>query len=169
MTYPTDFRALCARVLKAEELILPGGGDFWKDHEEEAQAISRLMSDIRAALAAPQQGASITLEQLDDLCSEHGFHYDDDESLDVLRDVVSAALIRYGAQAVPVPVAERPWEREGWCDSKGRCWLCQGPRQGLEAPTWRLVRHGEGGWDFTRYPRAIFLPHWALPLPEAQP
>ena len=23
---------------------------------------------------------------------------------------------------VPVPVAERPWEREGWCDEQGRCW-----------------------------------------------
>ncbi len=57
MTHPTDFRSLCARVLKAEELILPGGGDFWKDHEEEAQALSRLMCDIRAALAVPQQGA----------------------------------------------------------------------------------------------------------------
>lgn len=22
----------------------------------------------------------------------------------------------------PVPVAERPWERDGWCDEQGRCW-----------------------------------------------
>lgn len=26
------------------------------------------------------------------------------------------------ANCLPVPVAERPWEREGWCDAEGRCW-----------------------------------------------
>lgn len=30
-------------------------------------------------------------------------------------------LARWGRPAVePVPVSERPWEREGWCDAKGQ-------------------------------------------------
>lgn len=27
---------------------------------------------------------------------------------------------------VPVPVSEKPWERPGWCDKRGRCWWSAG-------------------------------------------
>ena len=33
-----------------------------------------------------------------------------------IRDLLAQ---RYPA---PVPVSERPWERDGWCDAEGRCW-----------------------------------------------
>ncbi|MEB3319340.1 MAG: hypothetical protein VKI63_00175 [Cyanobium sp.] len=168
-----DFRALCARVLKAEELILPGGGDFWKGYEEEAQALSRLMSDIRAALSAPQQGAPSD-EELDalerqcwmatgvsdDSCCEYVFNH---------RAFARALLARFGSPA-PVPVAERlpgagdcalwPGEAVGepWCwfgrltdDDSGayfewiQCW----PKYGLG--------NGYTHWH----------PWWVLPLPES--
>jgi len=28
------------------------------------------------------------------------------------------------AKAWVVPVNEQPWNRPGWCDAEGRCWLC---------------------------------------------
>lgn len=34
-----------------------------------------------------------------------------------------AVLERWGnLKAEPVPVSEKPWERPGWCDERGRCW-----------------------------------------------
>jgi hypothetical protein len=37
----------------------------------------------------------------------------------------------------PVAVSERPWEREGWCDDEGRCWLRR--RYEKDGVTWRLM------------------------------
>jgi hypothetical protein len=56
----------------------------------------------------------------------------------------------------PVPVAERPWEREGWCDAEGRCWWFN--HAGI--PEWQLASDGPYG-DFS-------LPHHALPVPGAE-
>jgi hypothetical protein len=55
----------------------------------------------------------------------------------------------------PVPVSERPWEREkGWNDPDGECWWC--PPDG--PPYWQMANPAMvyGGW---------LLPHHALPLP----
>ena len=62
----------------------------------------------------------------------------------------AAALLREPAPA-PVPVSERPWEREGWCTDWGWCWVCV-----------------QGRWlrDYPQnYLNAACLPHWALPQP----
>jgi hypothetical protein len=60
----------------------------------------------------------------------------------------------------PIPVAERPWEREGFCDAEGRCWFSPWHQQGY-APNWRLIepylRHFSDAWC---------LPAAAIPLPE---
>ena len=64
------------------------------------------------------------------------------------------------APVVPVPVAERPWEREGWCDGQGRCWFFS-PRFNTwswERPPVALTR-GVG--------RFLSLPAHAIPLPQA--
>ena len=61
----------------------------------------------------------------------------------------------------PVPVSERPWERDGWCDELGRCWLLLCPDDGFHLPNWKLDRpsHHE-------LPNgAVSLPAHALPLP----
>jgi hypothetical protein len=88
----------------------------------------------------------------------------------------AAALLRQSAPA-PVPVAERPWEREGWCDAEGRCWLLATED---EYPQWRLHSvegHQPGGsmiWvpvDSTTgamvdtFYASHCLPHWAIPQP----
>jgi hypothetical protein len=57
----------------------------------------------------------------------------------------------------PIPVAERPWEREGFCDARGLCW-------------W-TVRTGEV-WTLCRpSARATYgwmLPFFAIPLPAQE-
>jgi hypothetical protein len=60
--------------------------------------------------------------------------------------------------AVPVAVAERPWEREGWCDAEGRCWWSHGP-----TPTARWSLLPIDGMDDAR---GWLLPHWAIPIPQ---
>jgi hypothetical protein len=77
-----------------------------------------------------------------------------------------AALARYGTPAnQPVPVSERPWEREGWCDAEGQCWWFH-----------KATRHTNAGWipatheDIELVGAEFFshsLPHNALPTPEA--
>ncbi len=72
-------------------------------------------------------------------------------------DAIFVALNRLGRPAIkPVPVAERPWEREGWCDDNGWCW-------GFDAddtdPCW--VFDKPESWSCWTHS----LPHNALPLP----
>ena len=70
-------------------------------------------------------------------------------------------LARWGRPTIePVPVAERPWEREGWCDAEGRCWFGAPDRPGALAC-----------WDLDLEPAAddtSSLPHHALPVPGAE-
>jgi hypothetical protein len=77
-----------------------------------------------------------------------------------LGDAIAAGRAALAAEppapaAVPVAVAERPWEREGWCDVEGRCWWFN--RAGI--PEWQLADGGPYG-DFC-------LPHWAIPDPQS--
>ena len=59
----------------------------------------------------------------------------------------------------PVPVSERPWEREGWCDVEGRFWAEHISRSGVAS--WRCAAASDlGGWAVR------CLPAHALPLPE---
>lgn len=82
---------------------------------------------------------------------------------------VREALARWVTTPTPVAVAERPWERDGWCDADGRCWfyrpaeipcrlangmLC---RWVLDTPD----RDGEPNHD------THSLPFYSLPLPAA--
>jgi len=90
-----------------------------------------------------------------------------DEDLYDLADVFNGdpvpamrrALELWGRPAIePVPVAERPWEREkGWRDPDGECWWCppDGPLY------WQMANPAMvyGGW---------LLPAHALPVPYAE-
>jgi hypothetical protein len=73
------------------------------------------------------------------------------------QDAELAAL-----RGMPVAVSERPWERKGWCDAEGRCWL--------GSPGNRLNDHG---WVYRKpcelLHQTVSLPHDALPLPAPQP
>jgi len=68
------------------------------------------------------------------------------------------ALARWGRPAIePVPVSEKPWEREGWCDSDGWCWRFDA--DGTD-PCWSFDRP-EAWVCWTHVP-----PHYALPTPQ---
>lgn len=96
------------------------------------------------------------------------------ENLPPLIDRARAVLTRYGAQAVPVPVAER-LPGEGDCNSEGEVWI-ESPGLSYaigdtgdydwEPAKWELRQYDE--YDAKQLNRR-WLPHWALPLPEAQP
>ena len=62
--------------------------------------------------------------------------------------------------AQPVAVSERPWERKGWCDEQGRCWMGD-PGGGEFIPSWRLCRAEDAP------SMKVLLPANALPTPEA--
>lgn len=161
MTHPTDFRTLCAELL--EQL-----GQDWDD-----EISAPLAARASAALAAQQQGApsdedilylaqSLKLYAIQAV--EQGpIIYDIERQ--ALLDLVRLALTRYGAQAVPVAVAER-LPGKGDCDAEGRCWWLKeraNPDHDLLMPTWHLQRQGPAGTTFFRFTH--WLPHWALPLP----
>ena len=73
----------------------------------------------------------------------------------------------------PVPESERPWERPGWRDREGRCWVgypAEWDPAGYYAscsewvltdPTYICSRKD----DCAEF--AVVLPHWSLPLPAA--
>lgn len=73
---------------------------------------------------------------------------------------VADELLRQALANAPAPVLtrERPWEREGWCDEQGRCWMGD-PGGGKFIPSWRLC----SPWDFCNLKWS--LPHWAIPVP----
>lgn len=79
----------------------------------------------------------------------------------------------------PVPVSERPWEREGWCDVDGRCWLLT---EDDYYPQWRfhsiknaqlngaliMVTEDTSPMSFDSFYASHCLPAHALPLPAGE-
>jgi hypothetical protein len=138
----TDFRALCAELANH----LQGRKDLecgWPGEDPEQDLLDR----ARTALAEPEPEGP-TVMQILALSDEI-----EAEELGTI-DLVRRALARWGRPTIePVPMAERPWEREGWCDAEGRCWWFN--HAGI--PEWQLASDGPYG-DFS-------LPHHALPIP----
>ena len=60
---------------------------------------------------------------------------------------------------VPVAVSERPWDRDGWSDEEGQCWMGD-PGGGEFIPSWRLCRPDDAP------NMKVSLPANALPLPQ---
>lgn len=79
----TDFRALCAELHAAFNT-------YAVDEVHHA-----LLERARAELAKPEPEGP-TLAELDDLCAEHGFHYEDGDSLKCLLLIIADALARWG-------------------------------------------------------------------------
>ena len=79
--------------------------------------------------------------------------------------VVRVALQLWGSPPIePVPASKKPWEREGWCDEAGKCWLFRnaGDCPLLETAGWELKQPEP--WDVVC--NLLSLPHWALPVPN---
>jgi len=79
------------------------------------------------------------------------------QRLVALLEQLSAAALH------PVPVSERPWEREGWCDSEGRCWWWNPPIGALGTGWWGLQP-----WEWM-VDATVCLPAHALPHPTTTP
>jgi hypothetical protein len=140
---PPDYRALCAELLRAWRL-----GDN----------IVGPMNRAAAALDAQTEPVAPTDDELDDLADDFL-----DWNCEGWRAYARAVLTRYARAAVqPVPVSKRPWEREGWLDADGRCWMGD-PGNAEFIPSWRLCCP-EDAPSMT-----CSLPHHALPIPTPTP
>jgi hypothetical protein len=97
------------------------------------------------------------------------FMYDADfyTALDVARQEIT----RHARPTIePVPVAERPWEREGWCDAEGMCWLhrpAEIPCRLANGTLYRWVLDTPCRDEEEPVHDTHSLPHHALPVPGA--
>jgi hypothetical protein len=162
MSQPTSisFRALCAELLQAidDDVVDVADGPRF-------QAV---VDRTRAELAQPEPeppkpGDSEIDEEVVSLIPwllEKAVQAADaDQSYAAGKLTLAAQLLgerHPAAQREPEPIAERPWEREGWCDDNGWCW-------GFDAddtdPCW--VFDKPESWSCWTHS----LPHNALPLP----
>ena len=127
------------------------------------QPLESAIQDVSIALAQPEpQGKGVTFNQkIDEIWCQAG---GDIEACPLTRIAFAEAIItRYARPTTePVPVTERPWEWEGWCDAEGRCWFGTPKKYPADAgwilrePEELLARH------------AVSLPHHALPVPGAE-
>ena len=153
-----DFRALCAELVAIED-ALSGGSVQFSNQSQALDGYSALATfrnvaaRARAALAQPEPVAPTLMEivALADEIEEEGLGQ---------VDLVRRALSCWGRPAIePVPVSERPWDRNGWCDENGWCW-------GFDA------NDSDTYWVFDD-PASCpcwthLLPHHALPVPQQE-
>jgi hypothetical protein len=167
----TDYRALCAELHTAVQLYT--GQNPAAAETPANELVARLMAALAAtaaALAEPEP-EGVTEKQVMDLADDCAFDRQEISGFDggrtfhghgwectdaQLVTFATALITRYAHPTIkPVPVSERPWEREkGWRDPDGECWWCppDGPLY------WQMANPAMvyGGW---------LLPHHALPLP----
>jgi hypothetical protein len=79
-----------------------------------------------------------------------------------LPETRRAAALLEQRHPAPVPVSERPWERDGWCDEAGRCWF-GAPQDGAADAGWILRKPSERLSHQT-----VSLPAHALPVPAGE-
>ena len=95
--------------------------------------INMEINELRAVLVKPKPEGPTDeeLEEWADACSEAPLEELNPEvhgwrrcfTAQEFSETIRAALARWGRPTPqPIPVTERPWEREGWCDKQGRCW-----------------------------------------------
>jgi hypothetical protein len=146
-----DWRALCVELITA----IRRHADCMTLDDEVHDVLDR----IRAALAQPEPQRPTVMEivALADEVEEEGLGQ---------VDLVRRALTRWGRPSTePVPVAEQPWEREGWCDAEGRCWWGR-PSEELCNSDWFLATRAEVEEFCDDCLPVVSLPHHALPLPQ---
>ena len=162
----TDYRALPSGYIdpehKGEDLALLE--TFYRACLAEGGTVNEIeLRGIRAVLAThstPQPPADGEVAELVEWVGK------DRQWLDLRRDVKDRILriadLLQRQRPQPVAVSERPWEREGWCDELGQCWMGD-PGGGGFIPSWRLCRAEDAP------SMKVSLPRNALPTPEAQP
>jgi hypothetical protein len=134
------------------------------------------LSQTRTTLAQPEP-EGVTDEELGAFFIEKGLVYGTEGTYalaSVTRNVHGQALARAFREALarwgrptikPVPVAERPWEREGWCNSDNEAFFFDS-----DTEKWSLCECDKYSPVMTnasdRYTHS--LPHNALPVPGAE-
>jgi hypothetical protein len=114
--------------------------------------------DARAAIRDEQaENLAYELEIIGGCAEDEGGLYVCVSDLGLLA---RAVLARWGRPTIqPIPVAERPWEREEWCNEGGWCW-------GFDADD------TDPCWIFDKPETCICwthcLPAHALPIPTSQ-
>jgi hypothetical protein len=182
-----DFRALNPPVVTLTALLCPayepgdGSADGaqlvgmqWWHPTMGCDSLQIVVDNARAALAQPEpkrRTPAPDYDRVSEIATEAQIraaaHYlkkkkncDGD-----LIPAIEYAIARWSRPAIePVPVSERPWEREGWCDAEERCWLC-----GNVEGDWRLMDPSNTGVPQLKYCFSHSLPHHALPVPEVTP
>ena len=160
MTDP--YRALAQELVEAWDAT----SDF--DFNDFGHAAADIADRARALLAEPEaEGPSeLELEAIElalwDKYRSKGWGGEEfmyDNNFSHALEEYRAAIARWGRPAAaPVPVSERPWERQGWCDKYGRCWF--GWADEPDA-SWSFCKPSE------RDTATVSLPAHALPTPEA--
>jgi hypothetical protein len=151
MTTTADYRAALSELADRLE-----NWNSAKPHHDDMEAVR----SARALLAVPE-AVGVSNGQLVDLAGDHlGFDLTPDEEEGVI-EFARAVLSRYGTHQAPVPVGER---LPGAGDLKdGHCWWWH-EETGDVFPHWVFAPASVAENQYL-----IWLPHWALPLPEAQP
>ena len=158
------FRALCAELIASWD----ADGCDWKPHHQSRWEAT--VARARAVLA--RWGNHVPAPPADGEVAELAAWLR--EQLHVcLQAPWTPGIKHFGRAAellqrqvlVQVPAAERPWEREGWCDELGRCWWGR-PDTGGWSADWTLATP-EAVAEFCEFsPQTVCLPAHALPLPE---
>jgi hypothetical protein len=161
MTTRTDWRRTCAELIEDVCYLIDCVDHDCCDPVALMECREHL-SQTRTALAQPEpEGPTERIASIATAVRECAFGWEPTARLignvcaEDVADLCGAILTRYARPTTePVPVAERPWEREGWRDPDGECWWC--PPDG--PPYWQMANPAMvyGGW---------LLPHHALPLP----
>jgi hypothetical protein len=142
-----DYRALCEQLMEFAEGKRYDGG--------------AVIQRARAALAQPEQ---VALTRPD--CFDFAMDFVGDPEETEVRRYVEALEARPTIQ--PVPVSERPWEREGWCDAEGQCWWFRPADFDKDSPVPSWYLDGSPAVKLIRfYGYTHSLPANALPTPEA--
>jgi hypothetical protein len=170
----TDYRALCAELLDratlAQDLLVREG--LWEGGEDEG-----LFDRARAEMAKPdaRRSSAKNLPPVHLTAPEciwlylnganEWLPFKDEDDVVWSPDQIDSTDIPYiRADLIlptpePVPVSERPWEREGWCDERGMLWAWNSGVMWWDWVVFRFVAHE------TDDPYTHCLPYWAIPLP----
>ena len=118
----------------------------------------------------PQAGTVESADAMEQIATETGLEWNCDVgmylcSVHDLEAIARAVLTHFARPTIePVPVAERPWEREGWCDRDGFCWWGR-PSEELCDSDWYLGTRTEVEEFRSDCMPTVSLPCNALPLP----